>query len=56
MLFPFVCNFPEYINEGDEFYFNIFENKNDDLCAVCLAYNPTPDKILYINILLIFLI
>jgi len=45
-----VCDFFEYLNEKNEFYFNIDENKNNDLCAVCEAYNPTPKKIIYINI------
>jgi hypothetical protein len=45
-----VWDFPEYLNENDEFYFNIDENKNNDLCAVCEAYSPTPEKIIYINI------
>ena len=45
-----VCNFPEYLNEGDKFYFTINEYKTNDLCVVCLAYSPTPEKILYINI------
>jgi hypothetical protein len=44
-----VCDFPDTIKEGDEFYFNIV-NKSNDNCAVCLAYRPVPEKHLQIKV------
>jgi hypothetical protein len=37
------CNFPSTLKEGDEFYFSI-DTKNEQGCAVCMAYYPTPPK------------
>ena len=45
-----VCIFPEYIKEGDEFYFKIEPNVIQN-CAVCLAYYPKPVKSLSIKII-----
>ena len=45
-----VCDFPEDIEEGDEFNFIIDNFKNNN-CAVCLAYSPTPNKYLSITVL-----
>ena len=45
-----VCDFPEDIDEGDEFNFIIDNFKNNN-CAVCLAYSPTPNKYLSITVL-----
>jgi len=45
-----VCDFPENIEEGDEFNFIIDNFKNNN-CAVCLAYSPTPNKYLSITVL-----
>ena len=45
-----VCDFPENIEEGDEFNFIIDNSKNNN-CAVCLAYSPTPSKYLSITVL-----
>lgn len=44
------CNFPESIQEGDEFYFSIDSTTKQD-CAVCMAYYPTPAKKLKIKVL-----
>jgi len=44
-----LCDFPDTIKEGDEFYFNVV-NKTDDNCAVCLAYRPVPEKHLQIKV------
>lgn len=44
------CSFPTDIKEGDEFYFKIVDNSDQD-CVVCLAYYPTPGKKLAIAIL-----
>jgi hypothetical protein len=45
-----VCDFPEDIDEGDEFNF-IIDNSKQNNCAVCLAYSPTPNKYLSITVL-----
>src|SRR5690348_11813212 len=37
------CSFPNYIKEGDEFYFTIKTEKDKD-CNVCMAFYPTPSK------------
>ena len=42
------CDFPAQLNEGDEFFFTIF-NSVDNNCAVCMAYYPTPVKALSIK-------
>ena len=44
------CNFPDSIQEGDEFYFSIDSTTKQD-CAVCMAYYPTPAKKLKIKVL-----
>lgn len=43
------CDFPQSINEGDEFYFTIETAKTKD-CAVCMAYYPTPPHKLTIKV------
>ena len=44
-----VCDFPSHIMEGDTFNFSVLENYNQQ-CAVCLAYTPTPEKLLNIRL------
>ena len=44
------CSFPTTIKEGDTFYFTIRDSKIDTACAQCLAYAPSPDKVLSINV------
>ena len=44
-----ICDFPEDIDEGDQFSFLILE-KNDEICANCKAYSPTPKKKLFIKV------
>jgi hypothetical protein len=44
------CTFPAAINEGDEFYFEI-DNEPNQNCGVCLAYYPTPQKKLAIRVI-----
>lgn len=43
------CTFPATIKQGDEFYF-VIDSSQAQNCAVCLAYYPTPKKILPIKI------
>src|SRR5215203_5110046 len=43
------CNFPNTINQGDEFYFKI-DSTTAQNCAVCMMYYPVPSKQLRINI------
>jgi hypothetical protein len=43
------CDFPATIKQGDEFYFSIDTTKGKD-CAVCMAYYPTPLKVLSIKV------
>lgn len=43
------CSFPTDINEGEEFYFTVREEKDKD-CNVCMAYYPTPPKRLSISV------
>lgn len=45
-----VCDFPENIEEGDTFQFSIKSQSLDQECAVCLAYSPTPEKSLQIEV------
>lgn len=45
-----ICNFPSNIKEGDSFTFKIVNPPKENTCAQCLAYSPTPDKKLYIEI------
>ena len=44
-----ICDFPDDIDEGDEFSFSILEEK-DQICANCKAYSPTPKKKLFIKV------
>ena len=44
-----ICDFPDDIDEGDEFSFSILEEK-DQICANCKAYSPTPKKKLLIEV------
>lgn len=44
------CNFPDSIQEGQEFYFVIDSTSKQD-CAVCMAYYPTPAHRLKIKVL-----
>ena len=44
-----ICDFPENIDEGDEFNFLILKEK-DQICANCKAYSPTPKKKLFIKV------
>lgn len=44
------CNFPQSINQGDEFYFTIDTAGAGGNCAVCMAYYPTPAKKLSIRV------
>lgn len=37
------CSFPADIEQGDEFYFTVREERDKD-CNVCMAYYPTPPK------------
>ena len=43
-----ICTFPSTIKEGDEFYFTIPKNPIPQTCAQCMAYSPTPNKMIYI--------
>ncbi|MEO7922303.1 MAG: hypothetical protein ABIR30_01360 [Chitinophagaceae bacterium] len=43
------CNFPAGIKQGDEFYFTI-DSSEQKLCAVCMAYYPTPPKAISIKV------
>jgi len=43
------CNFPENIQQGDEFTFTIDDSVKKD-CAVCMAFYPTPPKSLSIKV------
>ncbi len=45
-----ICTFPSTINEGDEFYFSIPKSSIVQTCAQCMAYSPTPSKMIYIEI------
>jgi hypothetical protein len=44
------CTFPDYINEGDEFFFEI-DNTAVQNCAVCMMYYPVPAKKLSIKVI-----
>lgn len=44
------CNFPAGIKQGDEFYF-VTQVAVKEPCAVCMAYYPTPEKKLSIQII-----
>jgi len=43
-----ICDFPDEIKEGDQFYFTLYEK--EQLCAQCLAYSPTPSETLSIKV------
>lgn len=43
------CNFPDSIQQGDEFYFRIDSSEKQE-CAVCMAWYPTPPKKLSIKV------
>lgn len=43
------CSFPQNINEGDEFFFEIEPGTQN--CAVCQAFYPTPAKSVQIKVL-----
>ena len=43
------CSFPDDLQQGDEFYFTIKEEK-DTGCMVCKAYYPVPPKRLAITV------
>ena len=43
------CNFPDSINQGDEFYFTI-DTVTTKPCMICMAYYPIPGKKLPIKI------
>ena len=43
-----ICDFPNEIEEGDQFYFKL--SKEEQLCAQCLAYSPTPSESLSIKV------
>ena len=45
-----VCDFPESIKEGSFFRFKIDADKKN-LCAVCLAFTPVPEKSVSITVL-----
>ena len=44
------CDFPTYINEGDEFYFVIDSTASQD-CSVCMMYYPVPGRSLRIRVI-----
>ena len=39
-----VCDFPSGIEEGEIFDFIVNKSPENQKCAVCLAYRPTPSK------------
>lgn len=43
------CTFPASINVGDEFDFTI-DSTREQNCMVCLAYYPTPSKVIRIEV------
>lgn len=43
-----VCSFPSTLQEGAEFYFTLAPDDNN--CAVCQAFYPTPKKTLSIKV------
>ncbi|MFN5422567.1 MAG: hypothetical protein ACK5AO_04810 [bacterium] len=44
------CDFPSTINEGDEFYFKVPDEKTEEACGVCRAYSPVPPESLFIEV------
>ncbi|MCA0930857.1 DUF6174 domain-containing protein [Lutimonas saemankumensis] len=45
-----LCDFPESIEEGDVFQFDIVTDNSPQSCAVCQAYSPVPEKSLRIKV------
>ena len=44
------CNFASLgLKEGDRFSFELSDNEIKETCAVCMAYYPVPDKVLYLR-------
>jgi hypothetical protein len=43
------CDFPNTINEGDEFYFQV-DSTSVQNCAVCMMYYPVPSKKISIRV------
>ena len=43
------CDFPNTINQGDEFYFQV-DSTSSQNCAVCMMYYPVPSKKLSIKV------
>jgi hypothetical protein len=43
------CQFPDTIDQGEEFYFVIDTSRQED-CMVCMAYYPTPPRKLNIKV------
>ena len=46
-----ICDFPDNIKENDSFDFIIDNEKKDQMCAICYAYTPTPEKSVSITVL-----
>ena len=44
------CDFPAALKEGDEFYFKI-DSSQAKPCTVCMAYYPTPPKVVSIKVI-----
>ena len=44
-----ICDFPENIAEGQEFYFSLTDRKETTTCVQCQAYSPVPNKKLFIK-------
>jgi hypothetical protein len=44
------CSFPDSLQQGDEFYFTVKEEKETG-CMVCKAYYPVPPKRLSISVI-----
>lgn len=44
------CDLPEGLKVGDEFYFEL-DNDRPNRCMICMAYYPTPAKKLNIKVL-----
>ncbi|MFZ9386924.1 MAG: hypothetical protein ACO25B_03505 [Chitinophagaceae bacterium] len=44
------CDFPSDIKAGDEFKF-VIDTAKGKICAVCMAYYPTPSRALSIKVL-----
>ena len=45
-----ICDFHERIKENDSFNF-IIDNDKENLCAVCYAYTPTPEKSISVTVM-----